>query len=139
MAFYTTSTAKVSETRWRQVLGALLFIINDLQNVTRQELDVKKRRCKSWFSATPATSFSLPKRSPYLGISIKKPFCICKSPINMIYYNRVYVVYKFVYISNRQIGVNMKEEVATQTVSNTKTIVSQITTNSSIKDLSGIK
>ena len=30
MTFCTTFTAKVSETRWTQVLGALLFIINDL-------------------------------------------------------------------------------------------------------------
>ena len=99
MAFCTTFTAKVFETRWMQVLGTLLFIINDLQKTATQGLDEKNRRCKSWFYATPVTSFILPKRSPYLGISIKKPFCICKSPINMIYYNRVY---KLVYISNRQ-------------------------------------
>ena len=85
-----------------QVLGALLLIINDLQKTPTQGLDVKKRRCKSCFFATPTPSFILPKRSPYLGISIKKPVCICKSPINMIYYSRVYVVYKLVYISNRQ-------------------------------------
>ena len=51
-----------------QVLGALLFIINDLQKVVTQGLDVKKRRCKSWFSATSALSFILPKVSPCSGI-----------------------------------------------------------------------
>jgi len=78
-AFCTTFTAKVSETRWRQVLGTLLLIINNLQKVTKQGLDVEKRRCKSWFFATPAPSFILPKRSPYLGISIKNRFAFAKA------------------------------------------------------------
>ena len=60
-AFCTTFTAKVSETRWMQVLRTLLLIINDLQKMTKQGLDVKNRRCKSWFFATPAPSFNLPK------------------------------------------------------------------------------
>ena len=68
MAFYTTFTAKVSEMRGMQVLGELLFIINDLQKEVIQGLDVKKRRCKSWFSATPAPSFILPKVSPCFGV-----------------------------------------------------------------------
>ena len=56
-AFCTTFTAKVSETRWMQVLGTLLFIIKGLQKAVTQGLDVKKRRCKSWFFATLQLSF----------------------------------------------------------------------------------
>ena len=36
-------------------------LINDLPKTAIQGLDVKKRRCKSWFSATSAPSFILPK------------------------------------------------------------------------------
>ena len=36
-------------------------IINNLQKTAMQGLDVKKRRCKSWFYATSALSFILPK------------------------------------------------------------------------------
>ena len=38
-----------------------IVVINDLQKTAMQGLDVKNRRCKSWFSATPAPSFILPK------------------------------------------------------------------------------
>ena len=62
--FCTTFPAKVSETLWRQVLGTLLLIIKDLQKMLFQGLGVSNRRCKSWFSATPAPSFHLPKISP---------------------------------------------------------------------------
>ena len=77
MAFCTTFSAKVSETRWTQVLGTLFLIINELQKSAFQGLDVKNRRCKSWFSATPAPSFILPKWSPYLPFCL---FCRCFMP-----------------------------------------------------------
>jgi hypothetical protein len=61
MAFCTTFTAKVSETQGRKSLEHYYLLSTIYKKTATQGLDVKNRRCKSWFSATPAPSFILPK------------------------------------------------------------------------------
>ena len=112
--------------RWTQVLGTLLLIINDLQKMTKEGLDEKKQTVQKLVFRHSCDLFHFAKEKSLSWDFNKKAVLHLQKPNkNDILQSDVRGVQVSLY-QQQTIGVNMKEEVATQTVSNTKTIVCQI-------------